>query len=308
LGGEMKEFRIGDEINYIKLIPSDNSYRINATAIKVGNIKKNNIGVQGIIDSTTPISYFPKSIFRQIIRDFRNYSRNYTIKKKWKSFYYDKDYGFCTQYKNRRTLKEKIKLWPKIDIFFYKTKFRWKPRNYMYKINRTTACLGINNHTFKHIIFGSNFMKEHDFIFDSQRNRIGFIKADCSKYIYVREINNKKKNHKENVTDDYIGTDTDLETRIEKKNKYTYVRNGVEYIRGRNDELAEFKNNSNLFNKIINILYYSFIIITFVYIIIVLKTLCQYFDDDQRKLIKTIKKWMIKEKEIVVKIASDEEI
>ena len=285
IGGEMKEFRIGDKINYIKLLPSENSYLINATAIKVGNIAKKKIGVQGIIDSTSPITYFPNKLFKQVIRDFKNYSRNYTIKKKWKSFYYDKDYGFCTQFKNKRTLKEKIKLWPKINIFFSKTKFRWKPRNYIYKINRTTACLGINNHTHKHIIFGSNFMKENDFIFERHRNRIGFIKADCSKYIYLREINNKNKNHKENMTDDYVGTDTDLESRIEKKSRNTYVRNGIEYIRGRNNELVEFKNTSNIFNKIINILYYSFILITFGYIIIVLKTLCQYFDDDQRKLI-----------------------
>ena len=87
------------------------------------------------------------------------------------------------------------------------------------------------------------------------------------------------------MTDDYVGTDTDLESRIEKKSRNTYVRNGIEYIRGRNNELVEFKNTSNIFNKIINILYYSFILITFGYIIIVLKTLCQYFDDDQRKLI-----------------------
>ena len=60
------------------------------------------------------------------------------------------------------------------------------------------------------------------------------------------------------------------------------VKNGIQYFRGRNNELDELKKNSNLFKNIINIVYYSLILMTFVYIIIVLKILCQYFDDDQR--------------------------
>ena len=173
-------------------------------------------------------------------------------------------------------MKTRIKLWPNIDIYFSKTKFRWKPNNYYYQVNQTTACLGINKHNLSHIIFGSNFMKEHDFIFDRRKKRIGFIKADCSKFISLRN------NHE--IYETYIKNETDNETGIEMINSRTYVKNGIQYIRGRNNELDEFKNNSNLFKKIINIIYYSLILMTFAYIIIVLKKLCQYYDDEQGKL------------------------
>ena len=276
LGGEMKDFRKGDNINYINLIKSDNSYLVKPTAIKLTYLTKNKIKVLGIIDSSTPITYFPNDLFAYIIGDFRNYFVNFRGKNKFKRFYYNEDYGVCTKFRNRKKMKTRIKLWPNIDIYFSKTKFRWKPNNYYYQVNQTTACLGINKHNLSHIIFGSNFMKEHDFIFDRRKKRIGFIKADCSKYISLRN------NHE--IFETYIKNEIDNETGIEMINSRTSVKNGIQYIRGRNNELDEFKNNSNLFKKIINIIYYSLILMTFAYIIIVLKKLCQYYDDDQGKL------------------------
>ena len=97
------------------------------------------------------------------------------------------------------------------------------------------------------------------------------------------------------IFETYIKNETDNETGIEMINSRTSVKNGIQYIRGRNNELDEFKNNSNLFKKIINIICYSLILMTFAYIIIVLKILCQYYDDDQGKLINRVKKWIIKE-------------
>jgi len=287
LGGEMKDFRKGDNITYINLIQSDNSYIIKTTAIKLTNMTKNKNKVLGIIDSSTPITYFPMDLFEQIVGDFWNYSINSKMENKFKSFYYNEDYGICTKFNDTKKMKTQIKFWPNIDIYFSKTKFRWKPKNYYYQVNHTTACLGINKHNFSHIIFGSNFMKEHEFIFDQRKKRIGFIKADCSKYISMRN------NHE--IFENYIKNETDNETGIERINRRTSIKNGIQYIRGRNNELDGFKNNSNLFKKIINILYYSLILMTFVYIIIVLKILCQYFDDGQGKLINRIKKWIIKQ-------------
>ena len=63
LGGEMKDFRKGDNINYINLIKSDNSYLVKPTAIKLTYLTKNKIKVLGIIDSSTPITYFPNDLF-----------------------------------------------------------------------------------------------------------------------------------------------------------------------------------------------------------------------------------------------------
>ena len=77
LGGEMKDFRKGDNINYINLIKSDNSYLVKPTAIKLTYLTKNKIKVLGIIDSSTPITYFPNDLFAYIIGDFRNYFVNF---------------------------------------------------------------------------------------------------------------------------------------------------------------------------------------------------------------------------------------
>ena len=294
LGGEMKDFRIGENINYIKLIPSDNSYLIKATDIKIGDMNNIKIKVLGTIDSSTPISYFPNYLFKKIMGNFRKYCINFRGKDKCKSFYYNKDYGFCIKFKNKERMETGIKLWPNIDIYFSKTKFLWNPRNYYYLANSSTACLGINKHNLNHIIFGSNFMKEYDFIFDRNKNRIGFIRAECSKYISMRN------NH--DIFENYNKNETDNETIIEWKNRKTYIKNGIEFILGRNNELDGFKNNSCLFKQIINLLYYSFILMTFVYIIIILKILLQLLDVDQGKLINKIKQWIIKEKVMNIKM------
>ena len=290
LGGEMKDFRASGKINYINLIPSDNSYIIKATSLRLGNESEYNIEVLGTIDSSTPFSYFPNYLYQQIISDFGNYIIKFGGKNKSNSFYYNKDYGICSDFRNKKTMKNEIKSWPHINIYFSKTRFRWKPRNYYYRANITTACLGINNHNFSHIIFGSNFMKEHDFIFDRQNNRIGFIRADCSKYISLR--NNYQ------LFENTTFNETDIQNQTEMKNRKTLVKNGIEYIMGRNNELNGYKNNSNLFIKIINLLYYSLILMTCLFIIIVSKILFQNFVFEQSKLINGIKKLTSKEKVI----------
>ena len=187
LGGEMKDFRKGDNINYINLIKSDNSYLVKPTAIKLTYLTKNKIKVLGIIDSSTPITYFPNDLFAYIIGDFRNYFVNFRGKNKFKRFYYNEDYGVCTKFRNRKKMKTRIKLWPNIDIYFSKTKFRWKPNNYYYQVNQTTACLGINKHNLSHIIFGSNFMKEHDFIFDRRKKKNWIYKGRLLEIYFIEK-------------------------------------------------------------------------------------------------------------------------
>ena len=174
-------------------------------------------------------------------------------------------------------MKKKIKSWPKINISFHKVNFLWKPANYFYQLTQNEACLGINNHSFKHIIFGINFMRGNDIIFDKERNRIGFVEADCANISSI----NKPIYNNTNQTNEQNG---------KRRNNVLLVKDGIEFIRGKNKELKNIKEYKT-FNKIINIIFYS--LITFVTCFILLITWIiyriykrkrQYIGEEHKKL------------------------
>ena len=264
LGRITNKYHISNKVKFIKLLKSDNSYKFQVNSFKVGNIRKKRIKSIAIIDSTTPITYFPNNIFKKFLYDFEDYCID-SKKIKCTSFLYNRDYGYCTYFKNKKEMNKHIKLWPYIIFTFDKAKFFWYPKNYFYRASDTKACLGINNHTFNHITFGSNFMRNYDFIFDNKNKRIAFIKADCSEIIKNKnninffKIENESKNEEKN------------ETII--KNKFTIIKDGIKFIRGRNDELNNFKDKENLFNVIIHNVYISLIMLAVFYIIMIVLAL-----------------------------------
>ena len=144
-------------------------------------------------------------------------------------------------------MNKEVLLWPVIYIIFSKVTFKWYPENYFYRANNNTACLGFKEHNFNHIIFGSNFMRGKDFIFNKKKEKIGFVEADCEKIIfknYTDYINNT------NITTNKNSKKPEIDREIISK-----VINGTEFIRG-NFEVNHIK-DYNLFYRIINILFFG---------------------------------------------------
>ena len=263
IGGIHKEYHKSKKIEYI-INTSPNVYQIKVETINIGNVKKRKINSNCEIDSANPISFFPAKLFKKMIKDYEKFLFFKVIKKNIKySFIYDHDHGYCAIFENNEEMKKQIKLWPKIDIFFSKTKFEWEPENYFYRQTETKACLGIKNHSLNHIIFGNNFLRGNDFIFDKSRNRIGFVKADCSKIISMNTYDDNLNNDADNNTWQII------EEKIKDKKVYKNIKikNGIEFFMGKNNELANLK-EYNLIKKIVNISFLSLIILVIFFIVI----------------------------------------
>ena len=251
LGSIYKRFHKSRKIAFIPFISdSTYSYQIKVTDIKIDRIKVGKIETNCSIDSTIPVSYFPIKIFQLILNTCNHYFN--TKKKKVNIFKYNKNYGYCTDFQNKEKMNNKIKIWPNIYLSFYQTSFTWKPENYFYRASDTKACFGIRNHSFEHIIFGNNFMRGKDFIFDRTRNRIGIVDADCSKII--------TKNHFDNRNDRTNTTFDDTIYQEKRNRRILTIRNGVEFLRDRNNELENAR-EYNLFNRIVHISFVGLIIL-----------------------------------------------
>ena len=114
-------------------------------------------------------------------------------------------------------------------------------------------------------------MRGKDFIFDKEKNRIGFVDSDCFQIISMNYSNNNNKN----------------QTR--KKNNTIVIKDGIEFLRGRNNELDNIK-EYNTFNKIVNITFNSLLTFVVCFDVIVIwilyktsKKRRQYIYNDEHK-------------------------
>jgi len=183
LGEVDNSFHRGD-IQYVQLVNS-NSYLVRLDSIKVGDNPYNPIKIPIIssVDTGNSISYFPSEIFKVITNHFMKYCENQD--NNCGNFTYDNNAGYCASFSDRESLfKAVYHYWPNITLHFGESVYIWRPINYYYYIFNETerkACLGFNYHLSNEIILGSNFIHGHDIIFDRERHRIGFVRADCSR-------------------------------------------------------------------------------------------------------------------------------
>jgi len=271
------------KIKFFNLLDSDNSYKFQVNSFAIGNVRKYVIKTTAILDSSTPISYFPDHIFQKILFEFENYCNDANTPK-CTTFFYNSKYGYCTNFENEQEMNIHVKLWPFIFFTFDTVMFYWNPKDYFYRASDTKACLGMNNYTFNHITFGSNLMRNYDFIFDGENNRIGYVRADCSGII---------RNNNSNININYLKSENEGEENKEKnsKNKVPIIKDGIEFIRGKNDELNRIKDKTNTFNILIHNVYISLIAFAIFYIIIIIVVLYrtlnsnnQIFDEEASKL------------------------
>jgi len=253
LGEIDKTYHKSVDIPYVPLLESDISYLIHIKGFSVGKKEKSiNTNYVASIDTGNSISYFPRHIYKSIIKEFDELC----LKKNGScgSFEFDHELGYCASFSNRETLFRAIyEYWPNINLYLDQDiEYTWKPINYYYyyfKDNQRKACLGFNGHKYKNIILGTNFVHGYDIIFNSKEKRIGFVSADCSR---GNLIWNRKKGSNDNID---FETDPHLIDKFihknETENKFIFGDNSnytnnitmIEFIQGHNTELnmQEFK-------------------------------------------------------------------
>ena len=210
-----RKYYLENIIRYVNLLTDENLYKIHILGLKIGN---NNINenYRAIIDTSSTISYFPKSLVHMIMKGFSEEcaeKNNECGEIKWVE-----GYGICAEFKNEKEKKNAIKYaWPLIKIQLFEFEYIWEPSNYYMDYspnNRTRACVGIeninnnnneNNKDKNEIILGTNFLRGYDVIFEIDNKRMGFAKAVCSRNISEKmsilnasKIEEERKKNEEN--------------------------------------------------------------------------------------------------------------
>lgn len=225
------------KIEYIPFSAINNDYYISLTKIKIGDsIIFNNY--EGLIDSGTTITYFPKSLFNSILKEFNSFCEN----KKCGNFTDTGDL-YCASFSSDEEKEKAInEFWPNITFDFEGVNYILTPNDYYYEVVNKKgifSCLGFNGENSQKITFGGTFMHNHDIIFDRENKRIGFAVADCNRRLFVidEDINNITYINLNNTTT------IDEKTYIEESHNQVSDYKGEDNVKEK-EEKKEIKNEA----------------------------------------------------------------
>ena len=270
LGAERGYMSLGDidttyhrskNINYLPLLNSTEYYSINIKGIIIGKNKSLPITqMPAYIDSGSVLTTLPRKTYKLFIIEFNKLCKDQKGKNKCGNFSRVEDLGYCSSYKDKETLFQKVnEYWPNITfVLDNNTIYVWNPMRYFYyyiEKNIIKACVGFKSHRYNHTILGSKFMLEYDFIFDREQQLVGIVPSDCSRNTPSPTpiIANKE----------ILKNESEVQLNFGDKVKKEEVR----FIEGENKELE------NIDFKLINFIILSFSLLTIVGVLVVLVVL-----------------------------------
>jgi len=202
-----KYMEIGEEINFLDILSSDD----NLFKLKINYIKINSVKIEqellSIIDTSKYGSFFPKKLYDQII--IYLLLNNNNLKQ-------DSELGYCKLI-NKNEKQNFYDSFPDILLNFGNYIFTWKPKNYFRehyneeKNDKINLCLSFselnNDEDNDIIILGTDFMLDHEIVFNKNDQKIAFINTDCEKLIFQNVTNtnetikNSLNRNSDNITD-----------------------------------------------------------------------------------------------------------
>ena len=202
-----KYMEIGEEINFLDILSSDD----NLFKLKINYIKINSFKIEqellSIIDTSKYGSFFPKKLYDQII--IYLLLNNNNLKQ-------DSELGYCKLI-NKNEKQNFYDSFPDIILNFGNYIFTWKPKNYFRehyngdKNDEINLCLSFselnNDEDNDIIILGTDFMLDHEIVFNKNDQKIAFINTDCEKLIFQNDTNtnetikNSLNRNSDNMTD-----------------------------------------------------------------------------------------------------------
>ena len=288
LGEIDKTYHKNKKIKYVPMLTSKFLYliKINGIAIEHNN-KTINAKLPASIDTGNSISYFPPKIYDALIEEFEKYCQGGCG-----VFKHVPDLGYCATFFNREILFMTVRThWPNITLYLENgTHYTWKPIHYYYydlHYSFRKACLGINKHKSQNIILGNNFLQGHDVIFDLEKNKLGLVRADCSRGNLLL--------HRLNPYIDFYRNPIFIDKEIHKGEEIgkfalgdNNQNNQMEFILGHNTELDE-KTNFETVNFVILIC--SIGIVVVVLIIVIYSLTCSkriHYDEDNFNAVENL--------------------
>ena len=268
-------FHQGKKINYVPLQNSTN-YLIEINGIQMGKNKRTKTNIVANIDTGSTFTYLPKKLYKIVIKEFDQLCTTQKGNNLCGQFQVDADYGYCSAFKDRESLFNAInEKWPTITLELSKNvEYIWHPINYYYyyiKGDVRKACFGLLSHNSDNIILGTNFMHDHDIIFDKESNFLGFVPADCSRRNIMWSRMKGILPSSSKAKSDPVSVDKEIH-KNEKEEKFKLGDNnnkeGVEFIKGRNQELDIIKDFKLI--KFIIILISVLVIVIILLVVIIL--------------------------------------
>jgi cell division protein FtsL len=149
--------------------------------------------LNGLVDSGTTITYFPRDIFNNIITYFNEYCEKNG--NKCGKFETISNIGYCGMFGSKQERVIALnKYWPNITLFLEGYNYTLTPNDYNFEYNddkKIGACLGFEGESCSKITIGGTFMHGHDIIFDKENQMMGFAEADCNRgQIKTNDVNN----------------------------------------------------------------------------------------------------------------------
>lgn len=186
-----------EELKNISLLDHQNKYGANLSFIVVnytGNLISINKDIHTIIDSGSTLSLLPKDIFDQFNKLFIKNCNNETI---CNNYYISDELGVCLRFIHKRrydSFRALIAM-PNISfIFDNQSIYDLTSEEYYYTQNFTEnrtidICTGFGTWNKNMILLGSNFMHEHNIMFNKRTNTISFARSNCwdVAYYYRRD-------------------------------------------------------------------------------------------------------------------------
>ena len=237
----------GQEINYINILSSENNFfKLKINSIKINNIKFENEYL-AILDTSKSHTYFPKNLCEQIVANLL--FKNNKLEE-------DSEMGFCSIIKE----EEEINFYFNFhDLHFHFDNyiFIWKAKNYFYKNKNLNdeheikLCFSFkelnedDNSDNNKIILGTDFMIEHEIIFDKNNQVIAFINTNCDSLFKENtdiENNNNQINNSFNVNYNNTIKENIDDNEEEKENE---IEKEKENIKEKEKEIEEEKESDN---------------------------------------------------------------
>ena len=261
IGKIYDEFHYTKEIQYVNLVNKNfGNYIINFQYLKIGDSEVKFNG-KAVIDSGTTISYFPKLKFKEIMKIILDKCE---VSKKCGKLEKTQNYGYCAAIKNDNEFNTIINEgWGNITFKFDDYEYILEPINYYYIYRKsekeTKVCLGFDEDERGNTLLGTTFLHGYDVIFDKEKHRIGFVKADCNMENNKNfSLNNNIENNTDTFTDINQGIEIDMVNINISDNKKDII-NETTYIeviyKDKNDniKITYDMNNSHIINIIDNV-------------------------------------------------------
>eukprot|EP00347_Sterkiella_histriomuscorum_P001127 403373223 len=179
-----------EEVQWAPLMQTA-QYRIELDGISMNNHVidgSTEFGI-GFIDSGTTFTYLPSKLWNMLIQHFDWFCRvdkNNCAGARITS----NQNGICFKYDEKKFAKGPLPFFMTYPILKFKVKthdenrtmyFDWFPSEYLYRDKNDQYCIGAEKYSRNEIIIGGTMMRQHNFIFDVEENKVGIARAQCNK-------------------------------------------------------------------------------------------------------------------------------